>query len=58
MLNTPYEDSMSFTENECYGSEDIGFVLPYMPCNQYPDLIKGNVAGGCLVGFFMIKLGK
>ena len=58
MLNTPYEDNVSITSNECYGSEDIGFVLPYMPCGKYQDLVTGNVAGGCLVGFFMVKLEK
>ena len=33
-------------------------MLPYMPCRRTEELTTGNVAGGCLVGFFMVKLSK
>jgi len=58
MLNTPFDDNLSIILNECYGSEDIGFTLPYLPCNINNNIIFGNIASGCLTGFFMIKLEK
>lgn len=58
MINTPYEDNLTIFSNECYGSEDIGFILPYLPCNKNTGEISNNIAGGCLTGFFMVKLQK
>jgi hypothetical protein len=58
MLNSPYEDNVTIFSNECYGSKDTGFILPYLPCSKNTWKISKNIAGGCLTGFFLVKLAK
>jgi hypothetical protein len=56
MLNSPAEDNLTIANNECYGSEDFGFILPYLPCKKEVPSMSGNIAAACGTGFYMVKV--